>query len=93
LANRKSKESDDWGGNIISFLAGQLPESEFLAVVTNGDNGVGGVHQCEAYFFAGAKLQLDGDAQGARNYFEKCVGTGCKTSAASQWATAQLKKG
>ena len=47
-------------------------------------------NQCEAYYFIALKLLGEGDRHGAREHFEKSVGTHVYDYFAYQWSRAFL---
>jgi tetratricopeptide (TPR) repeat protein len=60
----------DWFGQIVAFLAGDLPEDQFL-------NLAGGKDQiCDAGFYAGVKKAIAKDKAAAKAHFKKAIDSG-----------------
>jgi lipoprotein NlpI len=91
LAQRKTKNPDDWPSKIGAFLTDQLSEEIFLKAVESKDQQVTKAQRCEAYFYAGSVRLLAGDKETARRYFERAVETAEKTRQAYDSAAAELK--
>ncbi|MBF8295865.1 MAG: hypothetical protein HW389_2410, partial [Bacteroidetes bacterium] len=64
-----------WTKSIGRYLVGELAESNFLEVATQGATASLGQRHCEALYFAGVVHLLNDDPTGARALFEQCVGT------------------
>jgi hypothetical protein len=79
-----------WESKVGKFLVDRLSEADFLraSVREPGDKIE---HQCEAWFYAGMKRRLAGDAAAARAYFRKCLATERKEEEEYNFAAAELK--
>lgn len=62
-------QSDSWWGSLARFGTGDLPYADLL-----GDASRAG-QETEAHFYEGARRLTSGDAEGARLYFQRVVGT------------------
>jgi lipoprotein NlpI len=81
-------KADRWQRNVSAFLLGAMSEADFLGASRRGyDSG----RQCEAWFYAGMKRCLSGDAATARDYFQKCLATGRKDYEEYNLAAAELR--
>lgn len=67
----KSQRSDGWVERIASFLAGHIPEREFLDSVHTAYSKTVHGRECQAYFYVGSLRLLKHDLRGARAEFEK----------------------
>jgi lipoprotein NlpI len=84
----KKPKANRWERTIAAFLLGHMSEAEFLDVGRRGhDSG----RQCEAWFYAGMKRLLSGDAATARDDFQKCLATGRKDYDEYNFAAAELR--
>jgi tetratricopeptide (TPR) repeat protein len=64
----------DWFSQIVAFLAGDLPEDQFL-------NLAGGKDQiCDAGFYAGVKKVIAKDKAAAKAHFKKAIDSGVNSS-------------
>lgn len=64
----------DWFSQIVAFLAGDLPEEQFLALA-------GGKDQiCDAGFYAGVKKVIAKDKAAAKAHFKKAIDSGVNSS-------------
>jgi hypothetical protein len=79
-----------WEIKVGSFLLDRLNEADFLRAAAR-EPGDKVEHQCEAWFYAGMKRQLAGDAAAARAYFRKCLATGRTDGEEYNFAAAELK--
>jgi lipoprotein NlpI len=83
----KKPKANRWEKNIGAFLLGRMGEAEFLGAAGRGnDSG----RQCEAWFYAGMKRLLSGDAATARDYFQRCLATDRKDFDEYNFAAAEL---
>jgi hypothetical protein len=72
---RKNGDPDRWLEKVFDCLDGTLPPEGLAALAAaDGDSS----RLCEAYYYAGEAALLAGSADGARNWFQKCVDTGVK---------------
>jgi lipoprotein NlpI len=91
LASRANTKSDDWVSKVGHFLAGQLPEPEFLAAAKNADQKKETQQLCEAYFYTGSKHLLAADMPMAEAYFQKSITTDQKDYTEYLSAAAELR--
>lgn len=84
----KKPKADQWELTIAAFLLGNTSETEFLDA---GHRGHDSGRECEAWFYAGMKRLLAGDAATARNDLQKCVATGRKDYEEYSFAAAELR--
>jgi len=87
----KNGKVDDWPSKIISFLTGQLTESDLFNAAASPTKETDERQHGEAYFYAGSKRLFEGDKITATDCFEKCVATGIKTSPEYDSAVVELK--
>jgi tetratricopeptide (TPR) repeat protein len=85
----KKSSGAPWENEIGAFLLGQVTEEEFLRAASDLPGDKRG-HRCEAWFYAGTKRRLAGDAATARKYFKKCLGTRQKDEDEYSFAAAEL---
>ena len=79
-----------WPKTLGRFIEGKVSEKELLSTARHhGEEPVVG-QQCEAYYFIGVMRLLHGDAEGARGFFEKCVGTDQKDYYEYSFAKGEL---
>ncbi len=95
LERRKAQKPDDWPSKVGRFLAGQLPESDFLKAADDPSPQTAREQHCEAYFYVGSKHLIENDRMGAVDYFKKCLTTNVTdfeeyTSAATELLFLQL---
>ena len=84
----KKPKANRWERTIAAFLLGTTSEPEFLRAGLRGhDSG----RECEAWFYAGMKRLLSGDAAAARSDFQKCLATGRKDYEEYNFAAAELR--
>jgi lipoprotein NlpI len=92
MKRRKPGAARDWPGMIESFLAGTIPESEFLkSPETARDAKTHNEETCEAYFYAGTVRLLNQDRLVAADYFRKALATNVKTFEEYESAAAELQ--
>jgi tetratricopeptide (TPR) repeat protein len=70
---RGSREVEPWLGMIFDCLSGSLAPHRLSATAEAGGDPL---QLCEGYYYAGESALLDGRIGEAREWFEKCVGTG-----------------
>jgi tetratricopeptide (TPR) repeat protein len=90
LGRTKNSNGEPWEKEIGAFLAGRVTEEEFLRAASDLPGDKRG-HRCEAWFYAGTKRRLSGDAATARKYFKKCLGTRQKDEDEFSFAAAELR--
>ena len=88
LAQREKK---DWFGAIGRFLIGDLSEKELLVAARTKKKHETRARECEAYWFAGALRQVEGEPGKAREHFEKCVATKAARFEEHEAASVALK--
>jgi lipoprotein NlpI len=91
LSGRANAKLDDWPLKIGLFLAGKLPEPEFLAAAKNANPIKEAGQLCEAYFYAGSKDSFTGKKEVAKDYFRKSIATEQKGYTEYISAVAELK--
>jgi gag-polyprotein putative aspartyl protease len=85
----KRPKASRWEKDIGAFLLGNMSEAAFLRAASRGhDPGL----QCEAWFYAGMKRLLSGDAATAQSYFKKCLATDKKDFDEYIFAAAELRR-
>jgi len=89
--HRPSGAPAGWPEKVAGLLSGRLAEPDFLQAAAVGGQKAVAEQPCEAFFYAGAKRLSQGDKTAAREYFQKCVGTGVKSFCEYQSAAAELK--
>jgi tetratricopeptide (TPR) repeat protein len=73
--------------SLLNYNCGEIIADDVLKAVPNSR-----YHECNACFFIGMSLLADGDRDGAREQFEKCVATGCFDFDASDWSRIFLER-
>jgi len=91
-AYAKERGKDDWYAKMAAFVAGDLPEAEFLKVAESPDEKVRKEQACEAAFYGGMIRLIGGDKPGARRFLEQCVATGVTNFLEYQGAEAELRR-
>jgi tetratricopeptide (TPR) repeat protein len=81
---------DGWVKHVARFLAGQIDERALLAAAEKKDVETVSGQRCEAYYFIGMMRLIRGDRAGARDYLQRCVGTGEKEYYEYSFARAEL---
>lgn len=84
----KKPKASRWEKNIADFLLGRMSEAALLSA---GNRGHDSGRQCEAWFYAGMRRHLSGDAATAREYLQKCLATGRKDYDEYHFAAAELR--
>jgi hypothetical protein len=69
LKSRNALYAGVWEHQIAEYLACTRPENDLLFKAGNR------IQQCQAYFYIGSRRLVDGDADGAREFFGRCVDT------------------
>lgn len=76
LKSPRWENLDSWGEKSLLFVAGEIPENEYLKQIPPSANGTPQPERaCEAYFYAGTLRLLAGDEVRARVYLGLCMGT------------------
>lgn len=91
MADGANSSAEAWSSNLASLLLGDLPVADLLERAAAGsESGIQG-RLCDAYFYAGALMLIEGDKATAKEYFEKCVATGVKEYSEYASAMASLR--
>jgi lipoprotein NlpI len=90
LTSWRSGDVDPWLAMLGRFLTGGISEPELFEAASSRDEKVARERQCEAYFYAGTKRLVSGDATTARTYFERAVDTGVTSFTEYASARAEL---
>jgi lipoprotein NlpI len=82
----------DWTSKIAAYVLGSLAETELLAAASSatGTNTVA-EQRCEALYFVGIKILLNGDKQGAADYFQKSLAIKRANVVEYQFAKSELR--
>ena len=86
-------KAQDWSACIGHFLTGNVPEGEFLNQATATAKRPSGYDGqiCESCYYAGMKHLLDGDKEGAADFFQKCLDTGATSYSEFSSASVELR--
>jgi lipoprotein NlpI len=87
---RKLK-ANRWERTIAKFLLDRMSEAEFLRAAGYGAARDQAGLQCEAWFYAGMKRLVAGDAATARKYLQKSVASGQKDYDEYNFAASELR--
>lgn len=87
-----NEQPEKWTRLVGRFLTGDLAEPAFLAAAAAGDDKTALLRQCEAYYYAGMTHLLKNDSLGARDLFNRCLGTGVKSFAVYDLARAEIPR-
>jgi lipoprotein NlpI len=87
----KNRKKEEWSDKVARFLVGQLSEAEFLKAAESADGKADRIQRCDAWYYAGARRQIEGDVEKSREYYQKCVETGVRESLEYDSARAALK--
>jgi lipoprotein NlpI len=85
LAEAGRYVDDDWLRALLDHLAGRMDYGQLLAAAGDDVEKL-----CEAYYYAGERLRVEGRAEDARQAFVRCVETGLIESAEYQLAEGRL---
>lgn len=66
----------EWPGPVVRFLLGEIPEAQVLSEAWHEEPRLAKQRQCEAYFYLGQQALIRGEAERARDLFEKSVAEG-----------------
>jgi tetratricopeptide (TPR) repeat protein len=89
---KKSGKPLDWVGQIGRFLAGEMPEAEFLAAAAKAEKEKpGNGEMCEANFYAGMKRLESSDKAGAKQLFTSCAAAKLPNWMESRMARVELE--
>jgi tetratricopeptide (TPR) repeat protein len=81
-----------WPKAVGRYLAAEIDESQLLAQTLLGDQPPAAERRCEAYFYIAETLLARGETAGAREFFQKCVGTGVSGYVEYTLARAELQR-
>lgn len=88
---KQAAKGAEWVTTIARFLGGQATEAELLTAARSNDAATDRGQRCEAYFYAGSKLLIDGQKDAARERFKKCLDAVEKDFAEHLCAELELK--
>lgn len=86
---RDGKAAGQWTASIAAFLRGDLSEEEFLKLKDTGEGHEAKDQACQGWFYAGSVRLAAGDAEKAKEYFEKCVALEAKGF--DEWELAKVE--
>jgi lipoprotein NlpI len=92
FSERKAEERNDWPSKIARLFTGDLSEAKFLMAAESKDPKIDREQKCEAYFYAGSRRFIEGDKNGAKELFQKCLDTGVMNFTEYTSAAAELKR-
>ena len=92
LATAVAQAEKGWTKNVGLFLQGITAEADFFNQAAVGDTQAVREQQCEAYYYAGMTRLIKGELGQAREYFEKCKGTGITNFSEYDFAEAELAR-
>lgn len=78
----------DWADQLLAYLLGRVTEAQLLSSTKGEDNQITQAQLCEAHFFMGQKLALEGNTQQAVDHFRKALET--KVSHLSAYRGSQM---
>jgi lipoprotein NlpI len=82
--------NEGWPRAIGRFLAGRLEEKDFLAKAEEAQGTVLNERRCEAFYYVAVMHQHQGDGEGARVFWQKCVATKVRSFTEFSFAQAEL---
>ncbi len=96
---RRQTGGDDWLARILACLAGEVTPKQLVVGAGDEDQQ----RQCEAYYYAGEIVRLQGRPQGAAGMFRACVNVGATIDGGNfqdrlsefelaQWRLSQLSE-
>jgi Tfp pilus assembly protein PilF len=91
LQKRHARSPDDWPLIIARFLTGELSEPELLHAAECPNIKTSDGRHCEAWFYAGSKRLINGDALSATADFNQCLAANSKNFTEYRSAKAELK--
>jgi tetratricopeptide (TPR) repeat protein len=91
-AHAKGRGKEDWYARMAAFIAGDVPEADFLRSADAPDEKARREQTCEAYYYAGVLRLVAGDAATAKRYLERALETGLKDFIEYQGAEAELRR-
>jgi lipoprotein NlpI len=91
LKDRKADRPREWTGRLLAHLAGDLGEADLLkAAEAEAPRRVERLG--DAYFYAGWKRMVEGNREGAKEFFRKCVEVASPADLARVSAAAALAR-
>jgi lipoprotein NlpI len=82
----------NWADMVLGYQLGKVTEEQLLSA-TEGDNSeVTNAQRCEAYFFIGQQMALEGNAQAAAESFRKATETKVSHLSAYRGSEMALKR-
>lgn len=82
----------DWPYPIVRFYRGEIDARALLEATATEDARVALGRRCEAYYFLGARVLMDGRLRDAADYFDKVLATGLTSYIEYALAVAELKR-
>ena len=89
---KSPKPKNPWHAKIVDFFLGSLSADELLKAAEAGDQKATRSQKCEAHFYIGSLLLIQGDKVKAKDHFKKCLETDEKTFPEYMSARAGLKR-
>ena len=91
LKDRKADPAREWTGKLLAHLAGDLPEADLLKAA-EAEAPKRSERLSDAYFYAGWKRMVEGNREGAKEFFRKCVEIASPADLARVSAAAALAR-
>jgi tetratricopeptide (TPR) repeat protein len=88
----RARWRDPWLRTVAAFLAGTLPEADFLAQAAGGTPADAAAHRGQADYYAGMAHLLADDAEGAAGFFTASLAAAPPESAETALARAELAR-
>ena len=76
MEKQKKAFRGEWFIQISEFLLGNIDGSAFINAANNDDQNIQLEQLCEAFFYTAQIHLLNGDESQAKEYLQKCIGTG-----------------
>jgi hypothetical protein len=86
LKSRNALYAGVWEHQIAEYLACTRPENDLLIKAGNR------IQECQAFFYIGSRRLVDGDADGAREFFGRCADTHQDNFREYRSAVAELER-
>jgi lipoprotein NlpI len=86
LKSRNALYAGVWEHQIAEYLACTRPENDLLLKAGNR------IQECQVFFYIGSRRLVDGDADGAREFFGRCVDTRQDNFREYRSAVAELER-
>ncbi|MDV6315496.1 lipoprotein NlpI [Idiomarina sp. HP20-50] len=92
--NAEKIDKSEWGYQIIKLYAGELSTTEFLQRMTRnlGESETLAERLCEAYFYLGKYMQIQGNPLKAMNYFKLALMTNVYEFVEHRYASLELTR-